>query len=156
MGFEKQVQTAVEGTADVRLALHFGVLVADSEEEAAAKEAKLKEIEKVKELERKKEARLKKKRPSSPPMEEAEAPLALEPEAPLEAHPEFEVVFLSCDRDQKGYDQHSQGMPWPKVPFGDESTQLLMQHFEVKGVPTLLVFNQHGTLVTSEGRPLVK
>ena len=64
----------------------------------------------------------------------------------------FEVVFLSNDRDEKSFSSYFDSMPWdmalgPEDPAGPA----LMSHFDVRGIPALLVFSRSGALLTKLG-----
>jgi nucleoredoxin len=63
-------------------------------------------------------------------------------------------VFASSDRDEqafKGYfaEMAADGLA---LPFGDERIEAIGRKFEVKGIPTLLLFSIDGKLVTNDGR----
>lgn len=66
---------------------------------------------------------------------------------------QFEVVFVSADRsadDQRKYMQET-GMPWPAIPYASEQVQLLKEKFDISGIPSLVVVDRKGTLITSQG-----
>jgi thiol-disulfide isomerase/thioredoxin len=68
----------------------------------------------------------------------------------------FEVVFVSNDRAQQGFEQYWAEMPWLAVPFEDSRRrQQLGQLFGVRGIPTLVLFGADGRLITKEGVELV-
>ena len=46
----------------------------------------------------------------------------------------FEVVFVSSDRSEDWYQQYAKTMPWPSVPYTDETRlQMLKTSFGVDG-----------------------
>ena len=64
----------------------------------------------------------------------------------------FEVVFVSSDRNEEDLAAYFADMPWVAIPFGDARIQELMTKFDVKGIPTLVILNKSGELITSDGR----
>jgi len=66
---------------------------------------------------------------------------------------QFEVVFVSSDRnvdDQQKYMQET-GMPWPAIPYASEQVQLLKEKFDITGIPSLVVVDGKGTLISTQG-----
>ena len=66
---------------------------------------------------------------------------------------QFEVVFVSSDRnadDQQKYMQET-GMPWPAIPYTSEQVQLLKERFAISGIPSLVVVDGNGTLISTQG-----
>ncbi|KAG6607536.1 putative nucleoredoxin 1 [Cucurbita argyrosperma subsp. argyrosperma] len=68
---------------------------------------------------------------------------------------EFEVVFISSDRDQDSFQEFFSGMPWLALPFGDERKKLLNRRFKIQGIPALVALNQSGHTVSTEARKLI-
>lgn len=67
---------------------------------------------------------------------------------------QFEVVFVSSDRsadDQQKYMKEA-GMPWPAIPFGSVQVPLLKRNFKISGIPSLIIVDGKGTLISSQGR----
>eukprot|EP00540_Astrosyne_radiata_P021032 CAMPEP_0116828924 /NCGR_PEP_ID=MMETSP0418-20121206/3913_1 /TAXON_ID=1158023 /ORGANISM="Astrosyne radiata, Strain 13vi08-1A" /LENGTH=321 /DNA_ID=CAMNT_0004457841 /DNA_START=152 /DNA_END=1114 /DNA_ORIENTATION=+ len=52
-----------------------------------------------------------------------------------------EVVFLSADHDERGFESYFQSMPWLAVPFDDETRENLMGYIRVTGIPRLVVLD---------------
>ena len=40
---------------------------------------------------------------------------------------DFEIVFISADRDEKSFEEYHHTMPWLALPFSDENTRKNMQ-----------------------------
>ncbi|XP_077253930.1 putative nucleoredoxin 2 [Tasmannia lanceolata] len=72
-----------------------------------------------------------------------------------EKEEDFEVVFLSIDRDEAGYLECYRAMPWLALPFGDESVRALSRYFNIQGIPSLIIIGPDGKTVTKEGRNLI-
>ena len=63
----------------------------------------------------------------------------------------MEIIFVSSDHDQSAFDAYSAEMPWLALPFSkrkekDELSELC----EVEGIPTFVVFNPDGTLISKD------
>lgn len=68
---------------------------------------------------------------------------------------DFEIVFISIDRDEAGYTNCYQSMPWLALPYGDETVKLLLRYFNVQGIPSLIIIGPDGKTVSKEGRNLI-
>lgn len=68
----------------------------------------------------------------------------------------FEIVFASSDKDQHSFDEYYGSMPWAALPFSarDEKATLSSK-YKVSGIPTLVVLNTDGSLITTQGRAKV-
>lgn len=71
-------------------------------------------------------------------------------------HKEFEVIFISSDRDQASFEEFFSGMPWLALPFGDERKSFLNRRFKIEGIPALVAINESGRTVSTEARKLIK
>ena len=68
---------------------------------------------------------------------------------------EFEVVFVSCDQNQVGFDEYFATMPWKAIPFEDaDRRDKLSNTFGIHGIPALLLMDEHGVF-NEEGREAV-
>ncbi|XP_072952187.1 probable nucleoredoxin 2 [Typha angustifolia] len=70
-------------------------------------------------------------------------------------HEEFDVVFVSMDKDEAGYSHCCNDMPWLALPYDDESSKALARYFNVQEIPTLIIIGPDGKTVTKEGRNLI-
>jgi thiol-disulfide isomerase/thioredoxin len=69
----------------------------------------------------------------------------------------FEVIFVSADRSQAEFDSYYSEMPWLKMAF-DGSTDMkdsLNELYQVEGIPTLVLLDRKGNLLTLDGRSKV-
>lgn len=65
---------------------------------------------------------------------------------------EFEIVFVSLDREEEKFNEYLSEMPWIAIPYSDEkSRNELSDHFEVESVPTLIILDKDFSVITSEG-----
>eukprot|EP01119_Soliformovum_irregulare_P025868 TRINITY_DN9691_c0_g1_i1.p1 TRINITY_DN9691_c0_g1~~TRINITY_DN9691_c0_g1_i1.p1 ORF type:complete len:127 (+),score=13.88 TRINITY_DN9691_c0_g1_i1:145-525(+) len=71
-------------------------------------------------------------------------------------HPDdFEVIVLSCDEDETNFRGFMQGKPFLSVPFRSRSRHTLMSSFSAPYIPTLIVLNPDGQVVSEWGRSAV-
>ncbi|XP_024023757.1 probable nucleoredoxin 2 [Morus notabilis] len=68
---------------------------------------------------------------------------------------DFEIVFVSSDHDQTSFDFYFGSMPWLALPFGDPNIKNLVKHFDVKGIPSLVILGPDGKTITRNGRNLI-
>ncbi|XVE69679.1 hypothetical protein DITRI_Ditri10aG0010400 [Diplodiscus trichospermus] len=68
---------------------------------------------------------------------------------------DFEIVFVSNDRDQSSFDSYFGTMPWLALPFGDPTVRTLAKYFDVQGIPYLIIIGPDGKTVTKQGRNLI-
>eukprot|EP01012_Entosiphon_sulcatum_P056317 TRINITY_DN7994_c0_g1_i1.p2 TRINITY_DN7994_c0_g1~~TRINITY_DN7994_c0_g1_i1.p2 ORF type:complete len:147 (+),score=34.84 TRINITY_DN7994_c0_g1_i1:46-486(+) len=73
-----------------------------------------------------------------------------------QSHPDFEVVFVSSDKDDAAFREYLGEMPWIALPRTDPTAQRLKQSFGVQGIPMFVVVDQDGNLVTKDGRGIVQ
>ena len=66
-------------------------------------------------------------------------------------HPDFELVFVSSDRDQAAMEDYIKGdnMPWPAVAF-DKAQSETFRKFGSSGIPYLVLIDNEGNAVTAQ------
>jgi len=69
----------------------------------------------------------------------------------------FEIVFVSSDRDEKSFNDYYGEMPWTALPFADrEKKQEVSSKFKVQGIPTLIFLDAStGDVKNKNGREIV-
>merc|ERR1712072_1669069 len=68
----------------------------------------------------------------------------------------MEIIFVSSDRDQESFDEYSKEMPWLALPYEKrDEKNTLSKAFGVEGIPSFVVLNPDGTVVTTDGRACV-
>jgi nucleoredoxin len=73
-----------------------------------------------------------------------------------EEHPDFEIVFVSSDRDPGSFAQYYGEMPWVALPFENQTGKMqLAQKYGVQGIPMLIFLNEKGELITEDGRSVI-
>ncbi|CAE8581600.1 unnamed protein product [Polarella glacialis] len=65
---------------------------------------------------------------------------------------DIEIIFVSSDQYESSFNSYYGEMPWLALPFSERSLRdSLAQKFDVKGMPTLVLLGDEGTLVATEG-----
>jgi len=65
----------------------------------------------------------------------------------------LEIVFVSSDRSESDFQSYHKEMPWLAVPFSRRDVhQALKDKFKVPGIPTLVILDKAGQVITTEGR----
>ncbi len=64
----------------------------------------------------------------------------------------IEFIYIPYDKDENEYKKHIENMPFLRYQFQDGQVKELIQKFNIKAIPKLLVFNNKGDLISSEGR----
>ncbi|CAF1685630.1 unnamed protein product [Rotaria magnacalcarata] len=62
----------------------------------------------------------------------------------------LQIVFVSCDQDEKSFDNYRAEMPWSAVPF--QSGALLKAYFRFSGIPSLFIMSSDGKFLSRRGR----
>ena len=69
----------------------------------------------------------------------------------------FEVVFISSDRDQSSFDEYYGEMPWLALPYSDRKRKgKLSSKYGVQGIPTLVLLDPQGNVISKDGRSAVQ
>ena len=65
----------------------------------------------------------------------------------------IEIVFCSIDGNEAAFDRNYATMPFAAIPYtNDQRIQNLKQRFGINGIPTLVVLDRRGDLISFEGR----
>jgi nucleoredoxin len=68
----------------------------------------------------------------------------------------LEVVFVSSDRSESDFSKYYKEMPWLALPFGRRDVkETLSKKFKVQGIPTLVILDAEGQIITTDGRSKV-
>ncbi|XP_074640399.1 nucleoredoxin-like [Tubulanus polymorphus] len=67
----------------------------------------------------------------------------------------FEVIFITSDRDDDSFKEYLSTMPWLAIPFGDGRIGQLESLFEISGIPSLIVLDENDKVITESGRSMV-
>ncbi|KAL7536697.1 hypothetical protein ACHAXR_007345 [Thalassiosira sp. AJA248-18] len=73
-----------------------------------------------------------------------------------EAGKPFEIVFVSSDRSRDAFEKYHSMMPWLALPFhNQDKKEELSARYKVSGIPTLVILDSDGELITDNGRMAV-
>merc|ERR1712224_345175 len=65
----------------------------------------------------------------------------------------IEVLFVSSDRDEKGFDEYYAEMPWAAMPFKERALkEELSDYFKVEGIPSLVLLDKDRSVISTNGR----
>merc|ERR1712232_1198713 len=68
----------------------------------------------------------------------------------------MEILFVSSDRDQKSFDEYFAEQPWKALAFDQrDKKEVLSDMFGVQGIPTFVVLDGAGNVITKDGRSKV-
>lgn len=69
---------------------------------------------------------------------------------------DFEIVFVSSDKDEAGFKEYFAEMPWLALPFAlRDQKNLLNKKFDVNGIPSLVILSASGDVISSDATELV-
>ncbi|XP_054823481.1 probable nucleoredoxin 1 [Prosopis cineraria] len=69
---------------------------------------------------------------------------------------DFEIIFVSADRDEDAFKGYFSKMPWLAIPFSDSGTRSCLDElFRVKGIPYLVILDENGKVATEDGTAVV-
>jgi len=70
---------------------------------------------------------------------------------------EFELIFVSSDRDEGAFTDYLKGMPWLALPYElRDSKEALSTKFGVSGIPSLVVVGPDGKVINANARGLIE
>ena len=73
-----------------------------------------------------------------------------------EAEKPFEVIFVSSDKNMGEFQGYFSSMPWLAVAFNEaQQRKQLGDLCGVRGIPTLVLFDEEGNVINGEGRTAV-
>mmetsp|Transcript_4510 Transcript_4510/g.9998 ORF Transcript_4510/g.9998 Transcript_4510/m.9998 type:complete len:306 (+) Transcript_4510:178-1095(+) len=69
---------------------------------------------------------------------------------------DFEIVFISSDRDEAAFNEYAGEMPWLALPYENRDKKAeLSGRYGVSGIPTLVILDSDGETITRDGRGAV-
>ena len=69
---------------------------------------------------------------------------------------EVEVILVSADHDQEGFDEYYAEMPWAAVPFSFAGKDALSEKYGVEGIPRVVVLSgADGSVVNGDARGVI-
>ena len=73
-------------------------------------------------------------------------------------HPDknFTIIFVSSDRSKEDFNVYRKEMAFHALPFEQRETKTrLSSKYKVQGIPTLIFLNEHGDVISRDGRSIV-
>lgn len=68
----------------------------------------------------------------------------------------LEVVFVSSDNSEEEFNEYFATMPWKALPFAARDKKAaLSKKFKVQGIPSFIILDTDGTIITRDGRSSV-
>jgi len=65
----------------------------------------------------------------------------------------LEVVFVSSDQTEGEFNEYYKSMPWLALPYECRALkEMLSKKFKVQGIPSLVILDMEGNLITKDGR----
>ncbi|KAF1319008.1 Nucleoredoxin, partial [Globisporangium splendens] len=73
----------------------------------------------------------------------------------VEEHPEFEIVYVSSDKDDDEFTNYFHEMPWKALPFTCHDKRQELKDEYTTLIPWLAFLNEKGEFLTEDGRMIV-
>ncbi len=74
----------------------------------------------------------------------------------IEAGKTVAIIFVSCDREEAGFNEYYAEQPWLALPFANRAKkEELVNMFKVSGIPRLVLLDAEGNVYNSNGRDAV-
>jgi thiol-disulfide isomerase/thioredoxin len=67
----------------------------------------------------------------------------------------FELVFISLDKNLNEFNMYFNEMPWLSIPYDKNNSESLSEMFNIDGIPTLQLYDNHGNLISTYGKDIV-
>lgn len=64
---------------------------------------------------------------------------------------DLEILFCSSDNSEPEFNEYFGSMPWLAIPLNDSRIQALSRRFGVQGIPTFVIIDPSGEVVTTNG-----
>ena len=74
-----------------------------------------------------------------------------------EEHDDFEIIFISSDKDQESFNKYFSTMPWYALPFYKrEIKNNLCNEFDIQTIPALIFVDKLGNIINKNGKELIE
>jgi len=75
--------------------------------------------------------------------------------AVIPTRPDFEIVFVSSDRDEASFKEYFAEMPWIALPYVERKRkEQLSNRLGVEGIPSFVIVDKDGTVINANGRSI--
>ena len=68
----------------------------------------------------------------------------------------FEVIFISLDKNENEFNEYFSKMPWKSLPFDNQQAEELSEFFGVQGIPTLILVDYEGNVLIRQGKEIIE
>ncbi len=70
----------------------------------------------------------------------------------------FEIIFISSDRDERAFNEYSKDMPWLTLHYSErKKKEELGKLFQISGIPTLILLDgESGDIICREARDKIQ
>ena len=70
----------------------------------------------------------------------------------------FEIIFISSDRDEKAFQEYYQEMPWLALQFSERAKkEELAKAYHISGIPTLIIVDgDSGEIICKDARDQIQ
>jgi hypothetical protein len=65
------------------------------------------------------------------------------------------LVFISLDKNLNEFNMYFNEMPWLSIPYDKNNSESLSEMFNIDGIPTLQLYDNHGNLISTYGKDIV-
>lgn len=65
---------------------------------------------------------------------------------------QFEIVLVTRDQNKEDFENYFSKMPWLAIPFEDSRIRFLIEKFNIKGFPILIILKKNGEIATKYGK----
>jgi len=71
-------------------------------------------------------------------------------------HANFEIIFISSDKDKNAWDEYFKIMPWIALPYEKRSEkEELSKLYKIQGIPSLVLLDVDGSVINKNARTAV-
>ncbi|KAL6351455.1 hypothetical protein AAG906_040809 [Vitis piasezkii] len=75
----------------------------------------------------------------------------------LSSNDDFEIIFVSGDKDDESFNGYFSKMPWLMIPFSDsDARDQLNELFKVMGIPNLVMLDESGKVLSEDGVEIIQ
>jgi thiol-disulfide isomerase/thioredoxin len=67
----------------------------------------------------------------------------------------FELIFISLDKNLNEFNMYFNDMPWLSIPFDKNKSESLSEMFNIDGIPTLHLYDNYGNLISTYGKDII-
>ena len=65
---------------------------------------------------------------------------------------QLQVLFISGDMSEEDFETYYTKMPWLAVPFGEDATEELAEHYKVSALPSIILVDSNGKVIKDKAQ----